>query len=401
LWQFIPSTGYKYNLNRDDWIDERMDPDKSTLAAIAYLRELHGMFGDWLTVLAAYNCGEGRVMRVISRQHINYLDRFWDLYSQLPNETARYVPRFLATLHIIRDPRKYGMDLDGGLSKPQPLAYDVVKTNKSMRLQDIAQKLELPEEQLNALNAELRFKITPGKPYSLRVPPEMGGKFAALVDDIPAWERPLPVVAQKTRAITITHRVRKGESLGSISTKYGVSAKTIRTCNPGASLKGGVKTGQRLFIPVNTRRYASSTSPGKASGSTITYKVKRGDTLSSIAARHSMSMAEVREMNAMKSSSVRIGQVLRLSSEAGGDGGKKSTTPRKTAVPAKKAGRKEASGSLKAETKKSKTYVVKKGDNLYRIAANRSMDVERLKELNRLTGAKAASLREGQVLVVE
>ncbi len=111
LWQFIPSTGYKFGLTRDEWVDERMDVLKSTQAAIAYLKELHAMFGDWLTVLAAYNCGEGRVLRVISRQHINYFDRFWDLYSQLPNETARYVPRFLATLHIIKNPGKYGFDL--------------------------------------------------------------------------------------------------------------------------------------------------------------------------------------------------------------------------------------------------------------------------------------------------
>ena len=89
LWQFIPSTGYKFGLSRDEWIDERMDVQKSTQAAIAYLRELHNMFGDWLTVLAAYNCGEGRILRVISRQNINYLDGFWDLYRQLPHETAR------------------------------------------------------------------------------------------------------------------------------------------------------------------------------------------------------------------------------------------------------------------------------------------------------------------------
>jgi membrane-bound lytic murein transglycosylase D len=98
LWQFIPSTGYKYGLNRDDWVDERMDIEKSTRAAIDYLKELHNMFGDWLTVLAAYNCGEGRVIRTIASQHINYLDRFWDLYQKLPYETARYVPRFLATV---------------------------------------------------------------------------------------------------------------------------------------------------------------------------------------------------------------------------------------------------------------------------------------------------------------
>ena len=123
LWQFIPSTGYKYGLNRDDWVDERMDMEKSTRAAIDYMKELHTMFGDWLTVLAAYNCGEGRIMRTIASQHINYLDRFWDLYYKLPYETARYVPRFLATVMIIRDPQKYGMDLGNG--KMPALSYEI------------------------------------------------------------------------------------------------------------------------------------------------------------------------------------------------------------------------------------------------------------------------------------
>ena len=140
LWQFIPSTGYKFGLSRDEWIDERMDVQKSTQAAIAYLKELHNMFGDWLTVLAAYNCGEGRVLRVISRQKINYLDGFWDLYRQLPNETARYVPRFLATLHIVKNPQKYGFDLS---TTEKPINFETVKVNKIMKLKDIAEKIEV------------------------------------------------------------------------------------------------------------------------------------------------------------------------------------------------------------------------------------------------------------------
>ena len=186
LWQFIPSTGYKYGLNRDDWVDERMDIEKSTRAAIDYFKELHAMFGDWLTVLAAYNCGEGRVMRTIASQHINYLDRFWDLYQKLPYETARYVPRFLATLLIIRDPQKYGMDL--GTPKMDALSYEIVEINKSMRLQDIAQKLDIPEETLNILNAELRHRITPDQPYKLKVPTEKAEQLLKVIDEIPQAE---------------------------------------------------------------------------------------------------------------------------------------------------------------------------------------------------------------------
>jgi membrane-bound lytic murein transglycosylase D len=94
LWQFIPSTGYKFGLKRNTWVDERLDPEKATAAAIAYLKELHQIFGDWTTVLAGYNCGEVTVLKLIRNQRINYLDHFWDLYDMLPRETARYVPRF-------------------------------------------------------------------------------------------------------------------------------------------------------------------------------------------------------------------------------------------------------------------------------------------------------------------
>ena len=158
-WQFIPSTGYKYGLNRDLFIDERMSVEKSTQAAIAYLTDLHGLFGDWLTALAAYNCGEGRVLKVISRQQINYLDHFWDLYRQLPNETARYVPRFLATLHIVKNPKKFGMNLPEPYAKP--IAYETVKTQKSMKLFDIACQIGISTDTLVMLNPELRHQMTP------------------------------------------------------------------------------------------------------------------------------------------------------------------------------------------------------------------------------------------------
>ncbi|MFP3928503.1 MAG: lytic transglycosylase domain-containing protein, partial [Desulfobacteraceae bacterium] len=127
LWQFIASTGYKYGLKRDQWIDERMDPEKSTEAAISYLKELHQIFGDWTTVLAAYNCGERRVLNRIKSQKIQYLDNFWDLYRELPRETAFYVPKFLAVLHILNDPEAHGFDLPP-VHEPRP--FDEVTISK-------------------------------------------------------------------------------------------------------------------------------------------------------------------------------------------------------------------------------------------------------------------------------
>ena len=248
LWQFIPSTGYKYGLNRDDWVDERMDMEKSTRAAIDYMKELHTMFGDWLTVLAAYNCGEGRIIRTIASQHINYLDRFWDLYYKLPYETARYVPRFIATVMIIRDPQKYGMDLGNG--KMPALSYEMVETNKSMRLPDIARKLDVPEETLNILNAELRHRITPDKPYKLRVPTEMTGQLLTVIDEIPQADTPRETFRKK-RGVAINHKVRQGETLASIAGKYKTTVGAIRSANH-LSKKDQVVVGQRLTVPIQT-----------------------------------------------------------------------------------------------------------------------------------------------------
>jgi membrane-bound lytic murein transglycosylase D len=148
LWQFIPSTGYKFGLKRDTWIDERLDPEKSTAAAIDYLTELHNIFGDWTTVLAGYNCGEGRVLNIIRRQKINYLDDFWDLYEKLPRETAMYVPKFLAVLHILKDPEKYGFSL------PEPddaLSYETVSVEKQLQLKTVAKELGVPYKELTRL----------------------------------------------------------------------------------------------------------------------------------------------------------------------------------------------------------------------------------------------------------
>ena len=109
MWQFISSTGLRYGLKRDAWVDERLDPEKSTDAAIGYLTDLHALFGDWPKALAAYNCGESRVLR-LSRRSSEYVD-FWDLYGGLPRETRRYVPRLFAALQIIENPQKYGVTL--------------------------------------------------------------------------------------------------------------------------------------------------------------------------------------------------------------------------------------------------------------------------------------------------
>jgi membrane-bound lytic murein transglycosylase D len=201
LWQFIPSTGYKFGLQRNKFIDQRMDPEKSTRAAIEYLKELHRIFGDWSTVLAAYNCGEGRVLKVIRSQNVNYLDNFWDLYERLPRETARYVPRFLATLHILNNPESYGLDM---VSVDPPMQYETVAVNKQVHLRNVAKSIGVSEKILRSLNPELRYRILPGDNYRLRIPPGSSDLLMAKIDQIP--------VSHPPQRAYVYHRVRHSQT---------------------------------------------------------------------------------------------------------------------------------------------------------------------------------------------
>ena len=391
LWQFIPSTGYKYGLNRDEWIDERMDVEKSTRAAIDYLKELHGMFGDWLTVLAAYNCGEGRVLKVMSRQHINYFDRFWDLYHQLPYETARYVPRFLATLQIIRDPKKYGIDLNEGLDKQGSYRYETVKTQKSMRLQDIAHYLGASDDILISLNSELRQKITPDKEYNLKVPVEMAEKFARVVNEIPKCEKP--------RQVFINYKAKRGETVVSIARKFKTSVSAIMTYN-NISGRKKIKSGQRLVIPVQGSNYAKVKSPQRTdnvniqtNGELSKYTVKKSDTLSSVARRFDTSVNEIKRLNNFKKrKTLKPGQVIMISSR---NAEKQQINSADKEIP-NKWGKK---GKEVVTTTVSKKYTVQKGDNLDKIAKKNGVSLDKILEINKL--AREDNIHPGQVIIVK
>ena len=238
LWQFIPSTGYKFGLKRNDWIDERLNPEKATQAAISYLTELHQIFGDWATALAAYNCGEGNVLRAIRGQKINYLDNFWDLYERLPRETARYYPRFLAVLAIVKDPAKYGFSLPDPSASP---ASETVEIEKQVHLSKVAEKLECSMEDITGLNPELRREATPPTTYTLRVPAGKGSVLLANIDNIPRYTPP--------KIAFVVHRVRRGETLSLIATRYRTSIQRIMDANNLRSTRY-LRVGQRLKIPL-------------------------------------------------------------------------------------------------------------------------------------------------------
>jgi len=236
LWQFIASTGSLYDLKRDRWVDERMDPLKSTRAAIRYLSELHAMFGDWTTALAAYNCGEYRVQRVINAQRMNYLDNFWDLFPMLPYETARFVPRFIAALSIIENPDKYGFKLP----RPYPpLKFETMTVEKPVKLSSLSTALGLDASELAFLNPELRYDATPNYAYELRIPAGLRDKMREIFVNLPRWIPP--------EATTILYVVRRGDTLSSIARRHRTSVAALKRLN---NIRGTlIRPGQRLKVP--------------------------------------------------------------------------------------------------------------------------------------------------------
>ncbi|MBW1892493.1 MAG: LysM peptidoglycan-binding domain-containing protein [Deltaproteobacteria bacterium] len=304
LWQFIPSTGYKFGLKRDTYIDERLDPLKATKAAIAYLKELHRLFGDWSTVLAAYNCGEGRVLRIIRGQNVNYLDNFWDLYEKLPRETARYVPRFLACLHIVNHPEKYGLDK---ISVDPPLEYESISIRKQIQLEDAAKSMSVSEQVLVELNPELRYKILPDKEYFLRVPKKRGALLLANIEEIP--------VSKVARRDFLRHRVKPGETLSTIARRYRTNVRKIARANKIQKC-GYIVAGKVLKIPRRGSTYIYKSKIKNEGqlvlGSRRTYNVKRGDSLWTIARKYGTTVHKIRQMNCLQNTKLRIGQVLKI-----------------------------------------------------------------------------------------
>ncbi len=302
MWQFIASTGHKFGLERNAWVDERMDPQKSTRAAIAYLKELHGIFGDWTTALAAYNCGEGNVLRAIRKQRMSYLDNFWDLYTRLPYETASYVPRFLAVLHIINDPQAHGFDLPEAYD---PSVFETVTIDKQLHLRTIAKNIGLPYSELKGLNPELRKHVTPKEPYSLKVPTGKAEILLAKVDGIPMYVPPVPPY--------IVHRVRNGESLSVIAEKYRTSVRAIMAMN-NLRKSSFIRAGWKLKVPTGKRKsYRSSRPPvqaAKVKGNLLEYTVQKGDSLWEIANRYNTTVRAIRSLNQLRSTTLTIGQVL-------------------------------------------------------------------------------------------
>lgn len=363
LWQFVASTGYKFGLKRDRWVDERMDPEKSTHAAIAYLKELHQIFGDWTTALAAYNCGEGKVLKCIRTQKINYLDNFWDLYERLPMETAFYVPKFLAVLHILKDPEAHGLTLP---PVDEEVETEVIPIDKQAHLKTIAKHTGVPYTLLKEINPSLRYNFTPERPFSFKMPKGEGQVLLSKLEEIPVWHPPTPVY--------VVHKVRRGESLSVIARRYGTSVGSIMRLN-GLKSSHFIRTGWRLKIPTRKRYPIPRRVPSGVSGSTgraelVQYVVQKGDSLWRIAERFGTTTKAIRSANRLSDTRLSIGQIIMLPQDL-------TTT----------------------EEIKTKTYIVSKGDSPYLIATRHRMKLSQFLSINNLS--PRSTIFPGQVLLVK
>jgi membrane-bound lytic murein transglycosylase D len=212
-------------------------------------------------------------------------------------------------LYIINNPQKYGFDLPKPIEAPP--FFQTVKVNKVMKLQDISSKMEVSEEVIDLLNAELRYKITPDREYDLKIPKDSLEKFKLVFDQIPETEKP------KFRAAFVRHRVRSGETISSIARKYGVSASSITSynrLNPNRVLVAG----RKLTIPIaKEQRYTRSKTRKNHEPIQMTssgrYRVRKGDALQTIAQSFGVSVAQIKELNNLQTDAIYAGQILKLS----------------------------------------------------------------------------------------
>jgi len=237
LWQFIPSTGQMYGLDINWWVDERRDPEIATHAAARYLRDLYEDLGDWHLALASYNCGPGRVKAAIAKA--NSRD-YWTIRQYLPRETQQYVPLYIAATKIAMNPAEYGFV---GINYQTPDVYDTVTVKSAYDLTTIAKVAGTTVDRIRELNpALLRDELPQSKSeYTIRVPIGTPFNFSDLLDQIPPPERP--------QLKWVRHKVRRGESLTSISRKYDIELDDLCSANKLSS-KSRLRRGSVLRVPI-------------------------------------------------------------------------------------------------------------------------------------------------------
>jgi len=352
LWQFMYHTGKQYNLKIDSYVDERSDPLKSSEAAANYMATMYGIFGDWDLVLASYNSGPGNVSKAIRRS--GGQQNYWNIRKHLPKETQGYVPAFLATMYIYEYHKEHGIKADRALV--QHFATDTILIKKQMSFKQISDLLDVPVAELQLLNPSYKMNVVPfygDMQHFLRLPKDKISVFASNEDKIYAYVqrdlefREKPFQVQKAIVLNDTLNY----------------------------------TTQRVTLP-----------------KTKYYTVKRGDNLSEIADKYSVTVSDIKKWNKLKGSTVARGKSLKIiTNESVVQTVKKEA---KINTPALEVKNNQQIASAESKTVKddktnakidtlatvATTYVVQKGDNLSSIAKKNNVTVAEIKEWNKLRG---------------
>jgi membrane-bound lytic murein transglycosylase D len=373
LWQFIPDTGRRFGLKQDWWFDGRRDVIESTRAALDYLQALHDQFdGDWLLAIAAYNVGENTVQRELdyNRAHGKPAD-FWHL--KLPAETRAYVPKLLAMKRLMAEPERYGLEFAAIPNEPY---FAVIDTNSQIDLKIAAQLAGTSYDELVALNPGYnRWATDPDGPHRMLVP----------IDNADGFETALKTLPSEDRVRFAVHEVTRRETLAMIARQYGTSAAVISKIN---DLKGGkVTAGESLKIPeisgelpdkvllAASRVDRPQTDLGGRKQRQIVYRVRSGETLSSIARRHGMPVSTLARLNNLGTADALVkGQrlVIKASARRYRDEG--------------------------AQSGRRVLYTVHRGDTVYSISRQFQVSVPQLKAWNGLN--QHHQIRAGQRIVM-
>lgn len=323
LWQFMYGTGRLYGLESDAFVEDRFDPAMATSAAARHLRDLYRMYGDWFLALAAYNSGPGNVNKAIRRA--GGRKDYWAIWKHLPAETRGYVPAFIAVNYIMHYYREHNIRP----LEPGPLYRDVeeLRVRRPVSFGDVAEALGLSEEHLRFLNPRYKQGVVPAggeRESLLRLPSGSAASFRLREEELYAMYRPsepkpdivamgigrapaastaAPASAPKVRVVT--HRVRRGESVARIASRYGTTIHRIAELN-GLGPRMEIKAGQRLRVE---RR---GSLPGLSANGRF-HRVQRGETLSHLARRYGVSVAQLADWNSLgRKRTIYPGQRLRV-----------------------------------------------------------------------------------------
>jgi membrane-bound lytic murein transglycosylase D len=298
LWQFIPSTGTAFNLEQNYWRDQRRDPIASTNAALDYLEYLFEYQGDWFLAFASYNWGEGSVKRAISKNVAAGKPADYR-YLKMPAETANYVPKLQAIKNIIANPAKYAVVLPIVSNDPY---FVTISKDRDIDLAVAAKLAEMSIEEFSELNPSfnqgvIMADLKPEIILPLDKAPLYLANLAAYEGDLTSWKK---------------YPARQGESLNEIAKKFNVSAPAIRRANNMNRGLIRVPSAQIVIIPGPTANLNLATAEVTRRSGTKSYRVRRGDTLSGIASRHKTSVRNLRQLNNLKGSTLRVGQLLKV-----------------------------------------------------------------------------------------